>query len=318
MKKLSLVFTAFLFAGTTTLFGQANELEAQKGMKLTEHGLGYKFTKNGTGRTANIGDFAMMQMTMIAGDSLIFDSRTNGSGQPLPLTINKPAFNGDMAEGFVMMSQGDSAVFFIPVDSIMKLNPNLPPFMKAGHRVEYRVVMKKLMTAEEKKADDMKMKAEAAGKDDKTLQEYFVKNKIKATKTASGLYYSMKTEGKGTTPKTGQKIIVNYTGMLMDGTKFDSNVDSAFQHVQPFTLNIGVGQVIPGWDEGLMLFKKGGKGTLYIPSSLAYGSQGQGRIAPNSILIFDIELKDIIVEVSGSEPQPVSNEQKEKPKSTKK
>ena len=94
----------------------------------------------------------------------------------------------------------------------------------------------------------------------------------------------------------GDKVSVNYTGKTMDGKAFDSNVDPQFQHVQPFEFTVGQGMVIKGWDEGFTIFKKGSKGTLYIPSPLAYGanSPDPSRIPVNGILIFDVELLDVI------------------------
>ena len=86
---------------------------------------------------------------------------------------------------------------------------------------------------------------------------------------------------------------MNYTGKLLIGTPFDSNVDPQFGHVSPFVFALGTGQVIRGWDEGIALFKKGGKGVLYIPSSLAYGERSPGpQIPANSVLIFDVEVVD--------------------------
>ena len=80
---------------------------------------------------------------------------------------------------------------------------------------------------------------------------------------------------------------VHYTGMLLDGTTFDSSVERGV----PFDFNLGQGQVIKGWDEGIGYFNKGAKGTIYIPSSLGYGPSGAGGvIPPNAVLIFDIEL----------------------------
>jgi peptidylprolyl isomerase len=111
------------------------------------------------------------------------------------------------------------------------------------------------------------------------------------TVTASGLMYIDIKVGKGAMPKKGQKITVNYTGKLTDGKIFDSNVDPSKGHVQPFVTPIGVGKVIPGWDEGMVTMKVGGKRKLIIPSDLGYGAQGQGAdIPPNSTLIFDVEL----------------------------
>lgn len=97
--------------------------------------------------------------------------------------------------------------------------------------------------------------------------------------------------GNGELAVPGKKITVNYTGMLTDGTVFDSNVDPKFGHVEPFTFNIGAGQVIQGWEQGFTGMKVGGKRKLTIPPNLGYGAQGAGgAIPPNATLIFEVEL----------------------------
>ena len=91
--------------------------------------------------------------------------------------------------------------------------------------------------------------------------------------------------------KVGDTVSMNYTGRLQDGTVFDSNVDPKFNHVQPFVFTIGAGQVIPGWDKGIVGMKVGEKKTLVIPPADAYGASGiPGVIPPNSTLTFDVEL----------------------------
>ncbi len=113
----------------------------------------------------------------------------------------------------------------------------------------------------------------------------------KAVTTESGLRYEDIVVGTGASPQRGQEVTVNYTGMLEDGTKFDSSVDPAFNHVEPFKFNIGVGRVIKGWDEGVMTMKIGGKRKLVIPASLGYGARGAGGvIPPNATLVFEVEL----------------------------
>ena len=134
--------------------------------------------------------------------------------------------------------------------------------------------------------------------DDKLIQEYLTKNNIKATKTESGLYYSVSKMGNGSSAAKGDTVVVNYTGMNLNGAKFDSNVDSAFGHAGvPFEFPVGMGRVIKGWDEGFTLLKKGTKGTLYIPSGLAYGanSPDPSRIPPNGVLVFDVEDRKSVV-----------------------
>jgi FKBP-type peptidyl-prolyl cis-trans isomerase len=139
------------------------------------------------------------------------------------------------------------------------------------------------------------MAQDQKAKDDKLLQDYFAKNHIKATKTASGLYYIIKKKGTGANAQKGQTVSMNYLGKLLDGTKFDGNVDENYNPAPgrtPFSFKLGVGQVIQGWDEGVQLLNKGCRATLYLPSHLAYGPNGTGPIPPNAVLLFDVEMLD--------------------------
>ena len=112
----------------------------------------------------------------------------------------------------------------------------------------------------------------------------------KTVTTASGLKYVDVKVGNGASPVKGKQVKVHYTGTLENGKKFDSSVDRN----EPFSFVIGVGQVIPGWDEGVMSMKVGGKRKLIIPSKLGYGERGAGGvIPPNATLLFDVELLDV-------------------------
>lgn len=104
------------------------------------------------------------------------------------------------------------------------------------------------------------------------------------TTTPSGLKYKVEKEGTGKSPSATDNVTVHYTGMLTDGTVFDSSV----QRGEPATFPLN--RVIPGWTEGLQLMKEGGKTTFYIPYNLAYGEMGSGPIPPKSDLIFEVEL----------------------------
>ncbi|HBA90050.1 MAG TPA: peptidylprolyl isomerase [Geobacter sp.] len=111
-----------------------------------------------------------------------------------------------------------------------------------------------------------------------------------AVTTPSGLSYTDIVKGTGAAPTSGKSVTVHYTGILENGTKFDSSVDRG----QPFVFRIGAGEVIPGWDEGVISMKVGGKRKLVIPPQLGYGSAGAGGvIPPNATLIFDVELLDV-------------------------
>lgn len=116
------------------------------------------------------------------------------------------------------------------------------------------------------------------------------KKTAKTVTTGSGLKYIDLLIGKGASPTAGKQVKVHYTGTLENGKKFDSSVDRK----EPFSFIIGVGQVIRGWDEGVMTMKVGGKRKLIIPSRLGYGSRGAGGIIPpNATLLFDVELLDV-------------------------
>jgi len=125
----------------------------------------------------------------------------------------------------------------------------------------------------------------------KAAQEASMKDLVAGfDKTDSGLYYKIIQKGVGVKPTAGQTVSVHYKGMLPEGSTFDSSYDRG----KPIDFPVGMGHVIAGWDEGIMLLNKGDKARFVIPSDLGYGAQGAGGvIPPNATLIFDVELMDI-------------------------
>ncbi len=112
------------------------------------------------------------------------------------------------------------------------------------------------------------------------------KPKDEYTTLPSGLKYKDLVVGAGSEIRTGQKVTVHYTGKLQDGTIFDSSVERKI----PFEFTIGRGQVIKGWDEGVLSMRVGGKRTLIIPPDLGYGARAVGKIPANSTLTFEVEV----------------------------
>ena len=107
------------------------------------------------------------------------------------------------------------------------------------------------------------------------------------TTTASGLQYQDLVVGDGATAEARNTVDVHYTGWLLDGAKFDSSLDRG----QPFSFQLGVGMVIPGWDEGVAGMKVGGKRKLVIPADLGYGDHGAGSDIPGgATLVFEVDL----------------------------
>lgn len=131
--------------------------------------------------------------------------------------------------------------------------------------------------------------------DKKKKEEDFKANQTKLAnemaagmqKTASGLFYKITKSTSGKAPKVGEVVAVHYAGKLVDGTEFDNS----FKRGEPIEFPLGIGRVIKGWDEGIMLLKEGETATFLIPSDLGYGSRGAGGvIPPNAWLVFDVEL----------------------------
>lgn len=118
------------------------------------------------------------------------------------------------------------------------------------------------------------------------IEKYIEDNGLTALSTSSGLYYVISSQGTGNFPTAFDDVTVRYTGKFTDNGIFDQSSESGA------TFNLQ--HVIKGWTEGIPLFKEGGEGILILPSKLAYGPNGNSSIPPNSVLIFDVELLEIV------------------------
>jgi len=276
----------------------------------------YKILASGSGDKIKVGDIMHLEIGQFYNngktDSVLSDTRTSPQGafiQPFDTTMIPVEFSSILKQ----LRKGDSAVIRILTDSIFKDMPgSMPPVFKKGHYMLTTIkvvdIYKTPAAADSAKMKAMelaqqRMKAQAEEqqkKDDKILKDYFAKNKINAVKGELGTYVEILQPGTGPNVDTTSVVSINYTGKTMEGKTFDSNTDPAFNHVKPLLANLTSDQslgmrVVPGWNDGLKLLNKGAKAKFYIPSSLAYGPQGNGGdIAPNAILIFDIEVLDIL------------------------
>ncbi len=137
-----------------------------------------------------------------------------------------------------------------------------------------------------KKDDDTLEKLKA--KEARLLKDYLKENNITVSPTSSGLYFIDLEEGSGDYPVSGDRVVVGYTGYLLDGRVFDTT-----EGKHSFKFLVDDGGIIAGMNEGIKMIRKGGKGRLIIPSDLAYKGNSVGIIPPYSTLIMDIELKNI-------------------------
>lgn len=136
---------------------------------------------------------------------------------------------------------------------------------------------------------DLKLVIELLDAKERVIVKMWDVDSTKLKTTKSGLKYAIISEGEGEYADSGKVVTVHYSGFLTDSTKFDSSVERD----DPFSFLLGAGQVIPGWEEGLKLMKKGGKARFVVPPELGYGGINVGTIPPNSTLIFDVELIDV-------------------------
>lgn len=204
------------------------------------------------------------------------------------IKLAEPTFKSDIMEGFAMMHIGDSALFFADVETVfvkMFGYPRVPGDIDSTSVIRFDVRMNDFYPESEFE-NKMKEKGEKAIA---ILKKYIEDNNILAEPTESGLYYVQISEGNGEKPAQGANVKVHYTGKLLNGEVFDSSIERG----EPIDIPIGVGRVIPGWDEGIMMMSKGEKGVLYIPYNLAYGERGAGGVIPPfANLIFEVELVD--------------------------
>ncbi|MDB0037801.1 FKBP-type peptidyl-prolyl cis-trans isomerase [bacterium] len=126
---------------------------------------------------------------------------------------------------------------------------------------------------------------EQAALDEEIIQKYISDNNLNATATGSGLYYVIDTQGTGASCTSNSTVKVAYTGSYTNGNEFEQS--------SALGVEFSLQQVIKGWTEGIPYFKEGGSGKLILPSALAYGRSGNASIAPNTVLVFDIELIEV-------------------------
>lgn len=269
----------------------------------TKNGLEFKIVDGSGGKEVKYGNTVKFTAYSYYNDSLMatpFDS------VPQLMEIDSTKLPPEYIEIFKAAKKGDSIITRILVDSIMKFN-QVPPFAKKGQYLGYRFKILDVITdpaqAEAMKKETMenlrKLDSIAVikqeGIDDKILSDYLAKNNITATKTARGTYVEIQNPGTGDQVENGKAITVDYKGMTLSGKVFDQSYDSTGNSVKPYTFMVGERGAIEGWPDGLVYFKKGGKGRLFIPSHLAYGTRGAGADIPgNTPLIFEVSILDVM------------------------
>lgn len=299
----------FLLAAAGFVF--FNKTQAQQlTWQSTPKGLQYHIFTDNAGAKIKLTDvvtFNAIQKT--DKDSVLFNTYTGGT--PVKLQVQQSQNIGDLMDIFPLLTAKDSAVVKVPTDSIFKGHEEQrPPFLGSGSSLVFVLKIEKVQTIDEAMAERNaameKAKAEAAKMKDaevSNMQKYIADNKLVVKTMPSGLRYVITEPTLKRKPLKGDTVYVNYAGRTLEGKLFDSSIESVAKAgglnqpgrpYEPLNFVIGEGHVIKGWEEGLALMNEGSKGTLIIPSALAYGEQGAGAdIKPYSPLVFDVELVKI-------------------------
>lgn len=291
MKKLLLVAAA---AATFT----ACQVKYEK----TKSGVLYKITKGKGGEKLKAGEFAKFHITFTIPENKDTLIKTSVGSIPGYLMVDTSArAQYTFMELMPLLAVGDSITFNLSVDSL-KAKGQIQDYdnvLKKGYTIQGKIKILGRFKNEQETMEDHKKEVEL-GKvaEVKAVEDYLAKNNIKgAQKTKNGAYVLVEVPGdQNLKADSGKQASVMYRGRLMkDGKVFDTNMDTTMHHTDPFKLVVGTGMAIPGWDEGISYFGKGGKGKIFIPSALGYGPQASGPIPANSNLIFEVEIVDVTI-----------------------
>jgi FKBP-type peptidyl-prolyl cis-trans isomerase FkpA len=308
----------FLFIALLTI--KAN---AQDGFQKTSKGTVYKMFTHNVGDRIKLNDVVTFQVVQkTEKDSILFS--TYMTGQPVQAQVQP---TGDLMDIFPLLTVKDSVLIKVPTNSIFKTQEDKrPPFFPKGSNLLFIMKIEKVQSLNEAVAERAKAMAEEKAitakyyaEEAASTNKYIAAHHLVFNATHSGLKYKITKPSAKRKPLPGDTLLVNYTGRTLDGKVFDSSIASEgtkaglqrpADSYQPLQMVVGHGEVIPGWDEGLLLLNEGAKATFIIPSKLAYADKGAGdAIKPFSTLLFNVEL----VKVKRIKHEPVKATAKKPP-----
>ena len=292
------------------------------GFNKGEGGLLYKIVDDKSGPSIKEGDFMVFNYTVKNdADSVMQSTFERGQPQPLAMPSLKGQPKGNIMSVFSLLSEGDSAVIKVNIDTMTKGHPR-PKELK-GKYIVYIIKMEKVIAkgnlSDEVfqgriKAYNTSLGEAAKAKEPIAIKKFIADNNLKVTTTPTGLNYVITTQGTGPTAAVGDTVAVNYVGTFVNGKGFDTNIKpeavrlklpiNPMNPYKPIRFPLGVQGMIQGWNEAFLLFNKGTKAKMILPSSLAYGEQGSQIIGPYTPLVFEVELVDII-HPNPNAPKPV-------------
>jgi FKBP-type peptidyl-prolyl cis-trans isomerase FkpA len=274
-------------------------------MQHTDNGTQYLMFTHNPGDKIKLNDVISLEVTQKTDkDSLL--STTYAMGHPLQIQVQASQSVTDMMQVFPLLALNDSVLVKVPSDSVYKGHEDKrPSIFPPGSNFNFYIRVVKIEPLDqamaERNTEMQKIKeAEAVAG-----AKYIADNKLVVKTTPSGLKYVITKVGLKPKPLAGDTVMINYTGKLLNGQVFDTSIQAVAEQAglndpgrtfEPIKFPVGSQQVIPGWDEGLLLLNEGSKATFIIPSSLAYGEQGSpdgSTIPPFSTLVFNVELVSV-------------------------
>lgn len=283
MARIPLISAILTLACATLAHAQGN----------TEHGYRYFHHLKNEGKKPQRGEAIIAHVDVYAGKTLLSSSKKTSAGvyrYNIPPATDTLQHYPPLMDATMLMSKGDSLTIFQTVDENMR--KYLPPAEKDAKEIRFEIVLLDLVSAEQIAEAERALNAAVQNLGTK------VQNKAKAYAAGqlgnevlsfpSGLKMLIEVGGRGEPVKEGEPLQVHYYGCLLDGTMFDNS----FARRQPIQFPAGSGQMINGFDEGVMKLRHGSKAYLFIPPALGYGDAeaGGGLIPPNSELVFYIEI----------------------------
>lgn len=252
----------------------------------TASGLEYEFYKQTpNNKKVKEGDFLTLHLIQTdKNDTVIYSSYKKQN--PMEFRYTKTLFRGALNEGFTMMSPGDSASFWVLVDSIY--GNHIPQNLKNGEKCKYTISMLKIQTPEEYQQSQSQELQKKQASEKIIIDEYLSKNNLSNfTILPSGVRYKIEKEGTGIAPDMFATLKAIYTT-----TELSQKQVLETSNNQPAELPLT--KMTNGFREGVQFFKKGSKGTIIVPSTSGYGKIQKANIPPNAILLYDLEIKDVV------------------------
>ena len=263
------------------------------GYKKTPSGIMYQIASAGKGDVVKRGEILKVHYSQKKNDSLLYSSFNS---IPTYAKVDSVGNIYSPAEVLSFLRKGDSVIIVQLADTILKkMPPGSPSELKAGDKITLTLKVLDVLTSDALAQQDQLKEIELESKRElQTIENYLAGKKINAQKTEKGVFVAIQSEGTGAAVDSGKYVSIMYTGRLFpEGKQTTEKVFETNEGKAPIQFTVDSRAVIPGWDEGLKLLNKGGKATLYIPATMAYGQAAGPGGKPFENLIFDVEVVDV-------------------------